>query len=114
MNRKLDWLREAEAELSAAEDLAKGGHASWGCFTAPQSGEKAFKALILHQGRRAATHDLVDLMKHLSAGLVLPADVVKAASTLNRYCIPTRYPDAFASGAPRGGSPRPQPRRTTK
>jgi HEPN domain-containing protein len=100
MNRKHDWLRESEAELRAAETLFGAGHYSWTCFTAHQSAEKSFKAVLLHLGKRTATHDIVDLLKALSPNLAIPADVVKAGNTLNRYYVATRYPDSFATGAP--------------
>lgn len=100
MNRKHDWLRESDAELRAAETLLGAGHFSWACFTAHQSAEKAFKAVVLHLGKRTPTHDIVDLLKTITPNLVVPPDVVKAGSTLNRYYVATRYPDSFASGAP--------------
>lgn len=99
-NRKQDWLEEAAAEIAAARDLLPGGHHSWVCFTAQQAAEKALKAIVLHLGRRDPTHDLVDLLKTIGSHVQVPPDVVKAASTLNRYYSTTRYPDAFASGAP--------------
>lgn len=100
MNRKFDWLREAEAELKTAEDLHRLGHYSWACFTARQSAEKALKAILLHSSSRPTTHDMVDLLKSIVTKLKVPGDVVQAANVLNRYYIATRYPDSFSSGAP--------------
>jgi HEPN domain-containing protein len=45
MQRVKDWLKEAEAELNAAEDLFKTKHWAWCCFTCHQSAEKSLKAI---------------------------------------------------------------------
>ncbi len=100
MNRKSDWLRVAEAELKTAQDLHRIGHYSWACFTAQESAEKAFKAVLLHTSSRPTTHDMVDLLKTIVTKVKVPGDVVQAANVLNRYYVATRYPDSFSSGAP--------------
>lgn len=100
MNRKLDWLKEAEGELKAARDLLSTGNYSWACFTAQQVGEKALKAILLGLGKYSPSHNMVDLLKEIMLLMNVSADVVKASNTLNRYYIPTRYPDSFSSGAP--------------
>lgn len=100
MNRRHDWLRQSAAELHAAETLLKAGDHAWACFTAQQSAEKAFKALLINVGKTMSTHDIVDMLKALMPKLNVPADVVKAGNTLNRYYVATRYPDSFSSGAP--------------
>lgn len=100
MNRKLDWLRESEAELKTAQDLHRIGHYSWACFTAQQAAEKALKALLLHFSSRPTTHDMVDLLKSIVTKVSVPGNVVQAANVLNRYYVATRYPDSFSSGAP--------------
>ena len=46
MDRSSDWLRQAELDLRAAEDLAATGHHEWAAFAAQQSAEKAVKALV--------------------------------------------------------------------
>ena len=55
MNRKFDWLKEAEGELKAARDLLATGNHSWACFTAQQVGEKALKAVLLDLGKYSPT-----------------------------------------------------------
>ena len=100
MNRKFDWLREAEAELRTAQDLHRLGHYAWACFTALQSAEKALQAVLLHVRDRPTTHDMVDLLKPIVGRIKVPGNVVQAAIVLNRYYVATRCPDSFSSGAP--------------
>ena len=40
------------------------------------------------------------LVNEISAYITVPQNVVDACRILNRYYIPTRYPNAFPSGAP--------------
>lgn len=100
MNRTHDWLRQAEADLKAARDLLATANFAWACFTAQQSAEKALNALLLQCGKEVPSHSMVDLLKALVPHQAVPPEVTKAANTLNRYYIATRYPGAFASGAP--------------
>lgn len=100
MNRKRDWQRQAELDLKAAESLLAAKNFEWACFTSQQSAEKALKAILIDHGVSVATHNLVEMLKSLAGRMTLPTDVIQAGNTLNRYYIPTRYPGAFASGAP--------------
>jgi len=100
VQRDDDWLREAQAELAAARALRDAGHWSWCCFTAQQSAEKALKAAcerlrIPHFGR-----NLNVLVQPIDEREPVPERVKLACGRLNRYYIPTRYPDAFDQGAP--------------
>jgi len=100
VQRFADWLREAEAELRAAEDLYRGGHWSWCCFTCQQAAEKALKAICDYLRRPQAGHNLNLLAEQISAELSVPEETRMACARLNRYYIPTRYPNAFDRGAP--------------
>ncbi|MDF2957719.1 MAG: HEPN domain protein [Candidatus Alkanophagales archaeon MCA70_species_1] len=100
MRRERDWLREAEAEFEAARDLYAHGHWSWCCFTCQQAAEKALKALAEHFREPKFGHNLNMLIKELGRHTSIPEDVRGAAARLNRYYIPTRYPNAFDRGAP--------------
>ncbi|MDI6760973.1 MAG: HEPN domain-containing protein, partial [Candidatus Brocadiaceae bacterium] len=54
------WLVEAEADLRAAMDSLKDGHFNWCCFQSQQAAEKALKAFLTSQGRRAIlTHSVI-------------------------------------------------------
>lgn len=88
MQRDRDWLKEAHAELQAALDLLRGGHWSWCCFTCQQVAEKVFG------------HNLNLLLQAVETYTAVPESVQMACARLNRYYIPTRYPNAFDRGAP--------------
>ncbi|WP_457599823.1 HEPN domain-containing protein [Hydrogenivirga sp.] len=54
----------------------------WACFTTQQATEKIIKAL------------------GMKLGVEVPSSVLEAAKELDKYYIPTRYPNGFASGKP--------------
>jgi HEPN domain-containing protein len=98
--RVKDWLREGLAELNAARDLLAGQHWSWCCFTSQQSAEKGLKALCEHFRVPQSGHNLNLLLQAVQAYASVPEPVQMACARLNRYYIPTRYPNAFDQGAP--------------
>jgi len=98
MGRVQDWLREAEAEFEAAQDLFSYRHWSWCCFTCQQAAEKALKALAEYFREPQFGHNLNLLIQALGAYTSIPEPVREAASRLNRYYIPTRYPNSFDRG----------------
>jgi len=100
MQRVQDWLGEANAELRAARDLLACEHWSWCCFTSQQAAEKALKALCEHFRNPQFGHNLNLLREALEAHIVIPESVRAACTRLNRYYIPTRYPNAFDRGIP--------------
>jgi HEPN domain-containing protein len=100
MQRTQDWLREAEAELHAAQDLFAHGHWSWCCFTCQQAAEKALKALGEHFRSPQAGHNLNLLLQAVEVNVSISQRIRQACAHLNRYYIPTRYPNAFDRGAP--------------
>ena len=75
--------------------------AAEGCFIAQQAAEKALKALLYFGGARTVVgHSVLDLLER--ARLTQPAlDRLRDdARRLNRFYIPTRYPDALPGGSP--------------
>ncbi len=100
MQRARDWLGEAEAELRAARHLFQGGHWAWCCFTSHQAAEKALKALGEHFRNPQFGHNLNLLREAIEQYVVIPESVRMASARLNRYYIPTRYPNAFDRGIP--------------
>ncbi len=100
VQRSKDWLRQADAELRAARDLLKGEHWSWCCFTSQQAAEKALKALCEHFRTPQFGHNLNVLLQAVEQHTPVDSSVQRACAHLNRYYIPTRYPDAFPQGAP--------------
>ena len=100
MERAHDWLAECRAELRAARDLYSGGHWSWGCFTGHQAAEKALKAILEHFHSPQVGHNLNLFVQAIAAHVPVEEPLRMACARLNRYYIPTRYPDAFDRGAP--------------
>lgn len=100
-NRYLDWFRQAEADLQHARHSLASGDYKWSCFAAHQAAEKALKAVFLKSGMEAWGHTLTVLMGNLPTTVTQPAhELVDYARILDKYYIPTRYPNGFESGAP--------------
>ena len=96
MKRHLDWLRQAEKDLAKARrDLDEGDY-EWACFTSQQAAGKAVKALFQFRGVEIRGHTVSELAEQAGA----PEEIVDLAKELDHHYIPSRYPDAFASGNP--------------
>ncbi len=88
------WLGFAEDDLRMAE-LALGEKLyNQVCFHAEQCVEKALKALYVSNDRAyPKTHKLADLLTHI--GEEKFDDLEERIILLDRFYIPTRYPDAL-------------------
>jgi len=75
-------------------------HRAWCCFTSQQAAEKALKALGEHFRHPLFGHNLNVLLNALATYIEIPPGVREACARLNRFYIPTRYPNAFDQGAP--------------
>jgi HEPN domain-containing protein len=95
--RHKDWLKQAKRKLESARWDIQGGFYEDACFSAQQAAELAAKALLESQGRIEIGHSVQDLLR--KAG-VSGAKLLEAGRTLDRYYIPTRYPNSFSSGTP--------------
>jgi HEPN domain-containing protein len=100
MQRSQDWLNEARAELRAGHALLPGQHWSWCCFTCQQAAEKALKAVCEHFRAPQFGYNMNMLLQAVETFVVVTESLRMACARLNRYYIPTRYPDAFDRGAP--------------
>jgi HEPN domain-containing protein len=98
--RSKDWINQAIKDLKTAEDMAKSGSFEWSCFVAQQAAEKAVKAVFQRLNAAAWGHSVLDLIKILSNKATVSEELVNCARTLDRYYIPTRYPNSFESGSP--------------
>ncbi len=100
-NRYLDWFRQAEADLQHARNSLKSDDFEWSCFAAHQSAEKALKAVFLKLGMDAWGHTITVLIGNLPDTVDQPSEIlVDYGRILDKYYIPTRYPNGFDSGAP--------------
>jgi HEPN domain-containing protein len=97
----LRWFKQAEHNLKSAKSDAKDGSFDWACFKAQQAAEMAIKALIVSFGKIVKGHSIFDLLKTLEMfGLVLTEELLRCARKLDKFYIPTRYPDAIGLGSP--------------
>lgn len=96
--RSRDWYKQAEYDLEKAKLDLQWGYFEWACFTAHQSAEKAVKAVYYASHGEARGHGLRELL----TGVGLSADeaLLAAATFLDRFYIPTRYPNGLPAGAP--------------
>lgn len=100
-NRYADWFRQAEADLQHARNSMEVGDYEWSCFAAHQSAEKALKAVFLRMGMDAWGHTLTVLIGNIPKTVEQPTEMlVNYARILDKYYIPTRYPNGFDAGAP--------------
>lgn len=100
MDRSKDWLRQAERDLEETKLSFREGFYEWACFLAQQSAEKAVKAITEFERIQSWGHVISRILKDLSSVVEVPPDIMDKAKILDRYYIPTRYPNGFESGAP--------------
>ena len=97
------WLMFARQDLRMAELALSEGIFNQTCFHAQQCVEKAIKGWLEQQGRRPPrTHRMADLLTMLPPDLM--GELNDVLLLLDRFYIPTRYPDALpgmlAEGVP--------------
>ncbi len=95
------WLEQANANLDVVRYNVRGGYHFAACFWAQQAAEQALKAFLYGQGLRSvrghSVHDLAELcLKHDSDFGLDPISV----APLDRFYIPTRYPNGLPGGVP--------------
>jgi HEPN domain-containing protein len=96
------WLETAEEDLAAARVLLREAKYSHACFLAQHSGEKAVKALWYFLGEDPWGHSIHKLILDLPDGnaKMLMAKIQDDAAALDRFYIPTRYPNGLPDLTP--------------
>lgn len=96
------WLETAEEDLEAAQVLLREGKYSHACFLAQQSGEKALKALWYFVGEDPWGHSIHKLIMDLPEEKIRKrlAGIQDDAAALDRFYIPTRYPNGLPDLTP--------------
>jgi HEPN domain-containing protein len=91
-----------ESAPAPAAPARQGARHEWACFLYEQAAQLALKGLLHGLGLDAWGHDLTVLCARAATELpdLWPAAAQEFATRLSRHYIPTRYPDAHASGAP--------------
>jgi HEPN domain-containing protein len=95
------WLLQAERDLDDAEFNLSGGRYNVACFLAQQSAEKALKAHLFSKGAEEVWgHSVAELCKDAQTFDPAFSQLDPKASPLDKYYIPTRYPNALPGGIP--------------
>ena len=96
------WLAQAIDDLRFVQWIQKENRFfDKGCFIAQQSGEKALKACLYGIGRRRVIgHSLFEMVSELSKEATEFQPVVDSCKRLDRFYIPTRYPNGLPGGTP--------------
>ena len=94
------WLLQARQDLDDAKYSFQGKRFNLACFLSQQAAEKAVKAFIYAQGEEIVLgHSVAHLLKH---ALRYDPDLkeILGAGGLDKYYIPTRYPNGLPGGLP--------------
>ena len=97
----LRWVIQSEKDLEAARYIFSGGIYNVACFMAQQSAEKILKAFLIKNGDNSiwghSVADLVDDCTNIDESF---EELFRIAGALDKYYIPTRYPDGLPEGIP--------------
>lgn len=98
------WLKQAAHDFEVAQKHHKDAFWSDCCFVAQQAAEKALKGYLFYKGIRPGTqtvftHSVTELVKYCRRIDVSFPDIA-GVKDLDKYYIPTRYPDAFPGEVP--------------
>jgi HEPN domain-containing protein len=99
-SRARDWLRQAQRDLEVARTTQQAGQFDWACFAAQQAAEKALKALYQQHHAEGWGHVLARLVDELLPDEPELSRYHQAARILDKFYIPTRYPNGLDAGAP--------------
>jgi len=102
LNREdaLRWLEQAEHNLKVAEHNFKASFYSDACFMAEQTAQAALKAFIVYHKKRLIWEHSIQELARISAQYDENfEEFIEYGKILDRYYIPTRYPDALARPA---------------
>jgi len=98
--RSADWMAQARRDLDSARWLMEGRFYEWSCFAAQQSAEKALKAVYQYFMGTAWGYSVLNLLEGLREKVTVPEEVLRCGRLLDRFYIPTRYPNSWESGIP--------------
>ncbi|MGB9773379.1 MAG: HEPN domain-containing protein [Bacteroidota bacterium] len=96
----LRWLDQAEHNLKVAESNLQQKFYSDVCFMAEQTAQVALKAFVIyHKKRLIWEHSIQQLAQICTQYDNDFTEFIEMGMILDRYYIPTRYPDALATPA---------------
>ena len=96
------WLGTAKEDLEASRALLEKEKFSHACFFAQQCGGKAVKALWICMGEDPWGHSIQKLISEIPDKGVRSRmeKLLEEGATLDRYYIPTRYPNGLPDLTP--------------
>jgi len=95
------WADEASAELAATEYLIRGGYFNLACFHAQQAAEKAVKGFLRSRGVEDPWgHSVGNLLGEAATHEQGVAALHPLGASLDKFYIPTRYPNGLPGGLP--------------
>jgi HEPN domain-containing protein len=97
MNEARRWFATAEKDALAAGVLMKANLYAHACFQCQQAAEKAVKAVWYHYGLDPWGHSVQKLLSELPVekAAIIPQQLQQKAAALDRFYIPTRYPNGL-------------------
>jgi HEPN domain-containing protein len=96
------WLAQARADIDAADHLIAGRHFNVACFLAQQAAEKTLKGYLFYRGAAEVWgHSAAELCEKCAEMESAFRDLVGPVSLLDKYYIPTRYPNGLPGGIPK-------------
>lgn len=100
----LRWIKTAEDDLDSADILLRNKKFAHSCFHSQQAGEKAVKAIWYARDLDPWGHSIARLIRELETadpkayGDLAP--LLKTGMILDRFYIPTRYPNGLPDVTP--------------
>lgn len=93
------WLKQAEHNLKVAESNLSSGFFSDACYMCEQACQVALKSMLIYRSARPArpVHSIQKLAEECSKFSDKFKMAIDEGKILDRYYIPTRYPDALAT-----------------
>ncbi len=106
------WLQQAEHDLDDAGYVLAGERYNLACFLAQQAAEKALKAYLLSRNAQEVWgHSVAELCDDARALDPEFATLRRRAALLDKFYIPTRYPNGLPGGIPSEAFDRPEAER---
>ncbi|BCV24361.1 HEPN domain-containing protein [Gelria sp. Kuro-4] len=93
-------MAQARKDLDDAEFNASGERFNVACFLCQQSAEKALKAFLYSCGEDPWGHSVAELATKATSEDPSFAGIAPEAALLDKYYIPTRYPNGLPGGIP--------------
>ncbi len=94
------WFNQAVHTYDSAKRDHKDTDFDWACFKCQQAAEFALKAFLRGVGKLGIGHSLLKLTKEIEALDMDVDEIRKCSLTLEKFYIPTRYPDGYPEGSP--------------